>query len=53
MRILLVKMVRDRGMVLEAKKECGVSIGAIVAQRLHRQQQPLVCTVNLVPDLHR
>ena len=29
-------MVRDRGMALESKRSCGVSISAVVAHRLHR-----------------
>jgi replication-associated recombination protein RarA len=36
LRQIFVKMVKDRGMTLERKKDCGVAIGGVVAQRIHQ-----------------
>jgi len=36
LRQIFVKMVKDRGMVLERKKDCGVAVSGVVAQRIHQ-----------------
>ena len=36
LRQIFVKMVKDRGMTLERTKDCGVTIGGVVAHRIHQ-----------------